>query len=264
MPSHNEHAAAFIRKLTDSVRGAGTLAREMYRQTYETQEKAHNDIVTEVDLACERLILDSIHQHFPGHKVISEEIGAIGKDGDWTWVVDPLDGTHNYVTGLPLFGMIVTLFHGEDAVAAILHDAFQGDMVVGAAGAGVHYNDDRLPLFDRRLEARRATIGWTQGYAVKGDPLARAVRDCAEVQVKRLIATWSPVIDTILLLKGQFGAIVSFDGEITDLSAARALVPELGGAVRRFSRGGADRRFIVGPAHIVDELAAAITTLQGL
>ena len=161
--------------------------------------------------------------------------------------------------------MIVTLFHCEDAVAAILHDAYQGDVVVGAAGAGVHFNGERLPPFHHSVQSKRSTIGWTQGYAVKGDPLARTVRDRAESQVKRLIATWSPVIDTIRLLNGQFGAIVSFDGEITDLSAARALVPEL----RWFGSTGFHAAGRTGVSSwdrptIVKELAAAIRAHPGL
>jgi myo-inositol-1(or 4)-monophosphatase len=264
MSSPREQAAQFIRALEEPVRRAGALAREMYRRTYETSNKGHIDIVTEVDLACERLIIDGIQAAFPDHKIVSEGIGEIGRDGDWAWIVDPLDGTHNYVAGLPLFGMIVALFHRGEPVAGILHDAFQGDTAIGAAGAGVYLDGERLAPLDEPPPLQRATIGWTQGYAVVGDPLARAVRDCAEAQVKRLLCTWSPVIDTMRVLNGQFGAIVSFDGEITDLAAARALVPELGGAVHRFSRGGQDLRFIVGQRHIVEQLAAAIERIPGL
>lgn len=149
-------------------------------------------------------------------------------------------------------------------MAAILHDAWQADTIVGATRHGVFMNGRRLGRLDDSLPPEKATIGWTQGYAVQDDPVARAVRDAAEAGTKRLLATWSPVIDSIRVLTGHFGAIVSYDGEITDLSAARALVPELGGKVVRFSREGEDRRFIVGRAVIVDSLAQRIGEVPGL
>ncbi len=76
------------------------------------------------------------------------------------------------------------------------------------------------------------------------------------------MATWSPVIETIRVLDGTFGGIVSYDGEFTDLSVARALVPALGGTVAKFSRGGEDRRFVIGVTPYVETLLAEIADVM--
>lgn len=264
MMNPSDHALDYIRAVVHSVEEAGRYAKHTSRESYEKTDKPFQDVVTSTDYECERIILKTITNLYSDHTVISEESGQLGGDSDWKWIVDPLDGTHNFITGIPLFGVIVTLFHENEPIAAILHDAWQADTVIGAARHGVFMNEKQLKHLDDSLSPNTSTIGWTQGYAVQDDPVARSVRNTAEAATKRLLATWSPVIDSIRVLTGHFGAIVSYDGEITDLSAARVLVPELGGKVERFSRKGEDRRFIVGRSNIVDHLAQVIGEIPEL
>jgi myo-inositol-1(or 4)-monophosphatase len=247
-------AERHIEAMLAPARAAGVLARNRFCGELRTTGKDYGDIVTDVDLACEEILIDGIRAHDASHTIHSEEAGLLEGRSDWSWIVDPLDGTHNYVSGLPLFGMIVTLCHHAEPVAAILHDAYQDETVYGTLSGPVLRNGEALPPIRADKPLRRATIGWTQGYAVQQDPIARGVRNAVEANAKRLIATWSPVIETIKVLTGNFGGIVSFDGEFTDLTAARALIPALGGKVVRFSRQGEDRRFIVGCSDYVDEL----------
>ncbi|MDE2915395.1 MAG: inositol monophosphatase family protein [Paracoccaceae bacterium] len=251
-------AQKYIESLLATVRQAGALARTRFKSDLDLTDKAHGDIVTDVDLACEKIILDGIAAIDPTHNIHSEEVGRTGESSDWCWIVDPLDGTHNYVTGIPLYGIIVTLCFEDEPVAAILHDAHQNEIVYGTQAGPIHFDDVELPPLRPYRPLSSATIGWTQGYAVRDDPTARRVRDRVESRAKRLMATWSPVIETIKVLNGKFGGIVSYDGEFTDLSAARALVPALGGTVARFSREGEDRRFVVGAACYAETLLTEI------
>ncbi|WP_349368940.1 inositol monophosphatase [Salinarimonas sp.] len=251
-------ARRHVESLIATVCEAGALAKARFDSDLRLDDKAHGDIVTDVDLACETIIIAGIRALAPTHHIHSEEAGVLDGASDWSWIVDPLDGTHNYVSGIPLFGMIVSLCFRGEPVAAILHDAHREETVHGTRHGPVFLNGAPLPALSPEKPLRSATIGWTQGYAVGDDPTARRVRDRVEANAKRLMATWSPVIETMKVLTGKFGGMVSYDGEFTDLSAARALVPALGGKVARFSRGGEDRRFVVGAAPYVDALLAEI------
>lgn len=255
-------AYGYIERLLATVQEAGALARARFKSDLNLADKAYGDIVTDVDLACEKIILDGIAAIGPAHHIHSEEAGRTTGNSDWSWIVDPLDGTHNYVSGIPLFGVIVTLCFENEPVAAILHDAHQDESVYGTQAGPVYLDGIKLPPLQPRKPLSSATIGWTQGYAVRDDPVARRLRDRVESRAKRLMATWSPVIETIKVLTGKFGGIVSYDGEFTDLSAARALVPALGGTVARFSREGEDRRFVVGAAPYVQILLTEIADVM--
>ena len=255
-------ASDHIVGLLASVREAGALARARFNSDLKLTDKDYGDIVTDVDFACEKIVVDGITAINPTHHIHSEEAGRITGNSDWNWIVDPLDGTHNYVAGIPMFGVILTLCFKDEPVAAILHDAYQNESVYGTLAGPVYLDGVELPSLRPYKPLSAATIGWTQGYAVRDDPVARRVRDQVEGKAKRLMATWSPVIETIKVLTGKFGGIVSYDGEFTDLSAARALVPALGGTVARFSRGGEDRRYVVGATSYVETLLTEITEVM--
>jgi len=102
-------ARGYIESLLPTVRVAGSPARARFRSDLKLTGKAHGDVVTDVDLACESAILDGIAAIGPTHRIHSEEAGRTAGNSDWEWIVAPLDGTHNYVSSIPLFGVIVTL-----------------------------------------------------------------------------------------------------------------------------------------------------------
>ncbi len=264
MISDGSYALRCARDLIGVVEKAGAVAKSSVNGSYDTVDKPYEDVVTSTDEKCESILLDQISSLFPDHSIWSEEAGEMDNGSEWKWIVDPLDGTHNFVSGIPLFGVIVALLKDDVPIAGVIHDSYLGDTVYGAAGGGVWKNGRPLPNLPADVDIRRTTIGWTQGYAVQNDPVARAVRDAAEAEVKRLFISWSPVIDTIRVLSGQFGAIVSFDGEVSDLSAARVLVPELGGGVAQYSSKGENRRYIVGHTGVVEQLTAAVEAVTGV
>lgn len=255
-------ARNYIDQMRQVVIEAGKVAKMRFDSDLRLIDKAFGDIVTDVDIECESIIINGILKNMPTHQINSEEAGVIAGVSEWSWIVDPLDGTHNYISGIPMFGMIVSLCFNGEPVGAILHDAYQGDMVFGTREGPVIMNDLALPKLIADKPLSSVTIGWTQGYALRDDPNARRVRDRVEASSKRLFSTWSPVIETIKLLHGKFGGMVSYDGEFTDLTAAQALVPGLGGRVARFSRGGEDRRFVVGAKPYVEALLEHIRPLM--
>ena len=97
----------------------------------------HFDIVTEADVASERLITAALQEAFPAHAIHAEESAGGGLPAaDWWWAVDPIDGTTNYAHGLPIFGVNLALVHGEDPVLGVTHDPSAGRTYWAEAGAG--------------------------------------------------------------------------------------------------------------------------------
>jgi myo-inositol-1(or 4)-monophosphatase len=195
------------------------------------------DVVTDADLAAERLIVDGLRAHFPGHQIQSEEAGLLDGDPAWRWLVDPLDGTNNLALGLPLLGVCISLVHDDEAVLSVIRDGSRGRTFTAAAGRGARC--DGVPLSISAPPAPPLmTVSWMQGYAVDEDDAFadRAPRALARSH-KRVLRTWAPAIDWALTATGRVAAVVAHRNETEDLVAGLLLIREAGGVIR--DRGGA-------------------------
>ncbi|HEV2763033.1 MAG TPA: inositol monophosphatase family protein, partial [Pyrinomonadaceae bacterium] len=110
---------------------AGRVLAERFGRAIQVSNKGDIDLVTEADLAAERLIVERIRTHFPRHSILAEESGETvavgGADSEWKWVVDPLDGTTNYAHGYPCFCVSVALEHRGRVVLGVVHDPTRGE-----------------------------------------------------------------------------------------------------------------------------------------
>ena len=111
-----------------------------YRGKITAQWKLDQNIVTEVDRASERMIIEMIDARHPGCNIIGEEGGYQNRSSEITWVIDPLDGTSNYVKGLPWFGVLMTILHNGVPVQAVMYLPTSDTMYVAEDKKGVYRN----------------------------------------------------------------------------------------------------------------------------
>jgi len=116
-------------------------------------EKSRNDFVTEVDRAAERLVIEAIHKAYPDHGILAEESGRQGGD-EYVWIIDPLDGTTNFLHGFPQFAVSVACRHRGRLEAAVIFDPLRSEMFTAARGAGAQLEGRRL-----RVTAQRTLDG---------------------------------------------------------------------------------------------------------
>ncbi len=111
----------------------------------ETTQKGYNDFVTNVDQEAEALIIDSIKSSYPEHSIVARESGLIeGKDTDVQWIIDPLDGTTNFVKGIPHFSVSIAVrLKGKTEVACV-YDPMLNELFTAQRGAGAQLNNARL------------------------------------------------------------------------------------------------------------------------
>lgn len=193
------------------------------------------DLVTSTDHACEELIVEQVLRRYPGHAVLAEESGEHGPpDAEYRWLVDPLDGTHNFVAGLPLFGVCLTLLHDDQPVLAVVHDSPRKRSRWAIRGEGAWDGAERLKVSDPPRELRSATVSWIQGYAVpRADPVRLQVLETLETHCKRTLVTWAPSQDWGLLASGGTDALLAYRNSSWDLEPGLLLVEEAGGQVVR-------------------------------
>ena len=129
---------------------AGDLIREQFGRAGASGVKGRGNIVTEADLAVEQLVRRLIGEHFPGHGILGEEAGAQGEEAGWLWVVDPIDGTKNFASGIPYFCFNLALWRGsQEPVLALTCEPLRREEFLAVAGQGAYANGERFQASER-------------------------------------------------------------------------------------------------------------------
>jgi myo-inositol-1(or 4)-monophosphatase len=129
---------------------AGRVLAEKFGKTIQVTHKGDINIVTEADLAAERLIIDRIGSHYPRHSILSEEAGKVdsivGTDSEWRWIIDPLDGTTNYSHGYPVFAVSIGLEKAGEIVVGVVYDPMREELFAAEKGGGATLNGRRIQV----------------------------------------------------------------------------------------------------------------------
>jgi myo-inositol-1(or 4)-monophosphatase len=217
------------------AREAGDYAVEQLDQDNGIRGKGiRGDVVTHVDHEVERRIISAIQEALPDHAILGEESGNIGSpDAPVRWLVDPLDGTNNYVMGMPMFGVCITACAGDEPIVAVVHESVRRITTSAIRGGGAFRNGTPIRL-GAPVDLGHATISWTQGYGVTFDDAFRTqAMNALEPNVKRVMRTWSPSVDWGLIAGGHVGAFVAYRNEVWDLVGGMLIVEEAGGSIYR-------------------------------
>lgn len=195
--------------------------------------KGHADFVTEVDRAAEQAIIDTLSQAYPDHGFLAEESGARHPTGsaDYTWIIDPLDGTTNFIHGFPQYAVSIACQHGGQITQAVIYDPSRNDLFTATRGRGAFLNDRRLRV-SKRAHMREALIG--TGFPFRSMEkldhylqLFRKVTACT-AGIRRPGAA---SLDLASVAAGRFDAFWEYGLAPWDMAAGSLLVIEAGGLI---------------------------------
>ena len=106
-------------------------------------EKSANDFVSDIDIEAEKIIIELIQQAYPSHSILSEEHGLIEGD-EYCWIIDPLDGTANFIHGIPHFAVSIAVKKGKETIIGMIYDPIRNELFTATHGAGAHINSRRI------------------------------------------------------------------------------------------------------------------------
>jgi myo-inositol-1(or 4)-monophosphatase len=129
-----------------ACREAGALQLEGLKKARQISFKSTINLVTDVDHACEKTIVQMIQGAFPDHDILAEEGSGVRKDSEYKWVIDPLDGTTNYAHGYPLFCTSIALEYRGEIVLGAVFEPNRGEFFLAEKGSGAHLNGQRLAV----------------------------------------------------------------------------------------------------------------------
>lgn len=137
----------------DAARRAGEIMRQRFNTEKQISFKGRADIVTDVDLACEKAVLDLVRAEYPDFSVLSEESPPIQTGSQYTWVIDPIDGTRNFAEGIPHFCVVVALARGDQMVVGVTYDPITEELFTAQQGQGAFLNGEPIKVTVRQKMA---------------------------------------------------------------------------------------------------------------
>jgi myo-inositol-1(or 4)-monophosphatase len=209
--------------------------------------KDRNDFVTEVDEACEKAIIDTLSQAYPSHGFLGEESGltagaGAGKAAEYVWVIDPLDGTTNFIHGMPVYCVSIGLLHKGQVTQAVIYDPSRDELFVASKGKGAFLNDRRLRVSKQdRLEGALIGTGFPFKRQAQIDLYLSMFKEISE-KAAGVRRPGAAAIDLAYVAAGRYDAFFEMGLMPWDAAAGSLLITEAGGFVGDF-KGESDYLF---------------------
>jgi len=230
----------------------------------QVETKGVNDFVTEVDKHAEAVIVEIILQAYPGHGILAEESGReLGaKDSEFVWIIDPLDGTTNFIHGFPVYAVSIALAWRGVVQQAVVYDPNRNDLFYASRGRGAFLNDRRLRV-SKRLRLADSLIGTGFPFR-KGDNFKRYMKMFEEIsqQCAGLRRPGAASLDLCYVAAGYYDGFFETGLSPWDIAAASLIITEAGGLIGNFS-GEADflyqREVVAGTPKVYGQLVNILT-----
>jgi myo-inositol-1(or 4)-monophosphatase len=214
---------------------AGELIRSKFNTNFSFEFKSNeSDIVTEVDTASEKIIVDFIKKKYPSHGIITEEGGTSLSKSEYNWVIDPIDGTTNFAHGLPIFAVSIGVQKNGETVAGVVYDIMLNVVYSAELKGGAFENDKKIKVNDNS-NLRRALLVTGFPYNVAENPENALEKFAALTKASRGIRRLgSAAIDFCYVAKGVFDGFWEVHLKPWDMCAGKLIVEEAGGLVTDF------------------------------
>jgi len=220
------------------ARRAGALLADRYERVARIRLKSPRDVVTEVDFASERLVIDAIRAEFPDDAILAEESGhhrrrgRRGPDGGRSWVLDPLDGTVNYANGIPFFCVSLALVGADGPLLGVVLDPLRDDCYAAARSGIATLNGKPV-----RVSAKDKLTDFVVSLAVIGrGGLSRERRVGREIRIHRRMG--SAALSLAYVANGRFDAFIQNGGlSLWDVAAAGLIAERAGATITNLAGG---------------------------
>ncbi len=221
--------------------------------------KGPNDYVSEVDQAAEAAIIEVLLEAYPGHGILAEESGRAhgAKHSEFTWIIDPLDGTTNFLHGLPVYAVSIALAHRNQVQQAVVYDPARNDLFIASRGRGAFLNDRRLRV-SKRTRLSESLIGTGFPFR-KGDNFKRYLKMFEEIMhsCAGLRRPGAAALDLCYVAAGWYDGFFETGLSPWDVAAGSLMITEAGGLIGNFT-GEADylyqREVVAGSPKIYGQL----------
>jgi myo-inositol-1(or 4)-monophosphatase len=237
MPSPNLHP--MLNVAIKAARAAGAIINRaaLDVEAVRVSQKQVNDFVTEVDHASEQIIIETLLTAYPGHGILAEETGSThgAQDSEFVWIIDPLDGTTNFIHGFPVYCVSIALAVKGKIEQAVIFDPSRNDLFTSTRGRGAYMNDRRLRV-SKRIDLKQGLI--STGFPFReGDDFNAYLAMMGDVMQRTagLRRPGAAALDLAYVAAGFTDGFFETGLQPWDMAAGSLLVTEAGGLVGNFT-----------------------------
>ena len=230
----NKIKALFQVGLT-AAQSAGQFIKRNVDQAIKIDYKGRANAVTEIDRRSEEIIITLIKDNFPDHQIIAEESDAVRTDSDFCWIIDPLDGTTNFIHGFPCFSVSIALESQGEIILGIIFNPVLNELFSAIQGLGAFLNKKRIHVSDiSSMEFSLTSTGFpyeiNRYFNSNMEIFKRMYKSCQGVR-----RAGSAAVDLCYVAMGRFDGFWEFDLNAWDISAGALIVEEAGGKVSNYA-----------------------------
>lgn len=238
-----------------------------------TQKESQSSVVTKADLISDTLIVKLITDIYPQHNIISEEGGFKNKKSRYTWIIDPLDGTSNFASAVPWFGVLIALFEDSYPIIGGAYLPVTDHLYFAEKGKGVFKNDIPFSI-DKNKNLKNSLVAFAIDFTDDETELNKSLSIYKNlVRSARNTRATNCLIDFLNVAEGKFGACINLNTRIWDIAALGLIISEAGGVMKdingndvpySFDDGITERIFPVmaGTESIIEEIKKQVLLVK--
>jgi len=214
-----------------AAQSAGQFIMENVNKAIKINFKGRVNVVTDIDRGAEEIIISMIRESFPDHHILAEETPAINTSSPFKWIIDPLDGTTNFIHGLPIFAVSIAVEFDGEIIVGVVYDPTRNELFSAIKNAGAFLNEKQIKVSQiKTLSESLTATGFpyeTDSVFENNMEIFRAVyRKCQGVR-----RAGSAALDVCYVAAGRFDGFWEFGLNPWDVSAGALIVQEAGGQV---------------------------------
>lgn len=213
---------------------AGEKLEYYFETLLEHEEKEDKSFVTKADKEADELIINLIKEKFPSHQIITEENGTIGEKNEYTWVIDPLDGTLNFTRGIPLFATSIAVIKNGDPIISVVYNPITNTLFQAEKGKGAFWNGEKMQVSDiEKIEESIISMGRARDPENKAKTLGFYNKFYGKLKSQRVLGT--AALELAFVASGRLEGFISVGLNSWDTYGGVLLIVEAGGKVTDYS-----------------------------
>ena len=216
-----------------AAKEAGKIHKKYFKTGIKIKEKTNSfDLVTNADLEAEEKIISLVQKSFPDHNFLAEEGKYQKTNSPYTWVIDPLDGTNNFSSGLTIFCVSIALIYKAEVIAGVIYDVMRDELFYAEKGKGAYLNGEKIKVSSVD-EFKRALL-ITGFYYDRGKDMLECLEHIKKFFLKRILGLrrlGAAALDLCYVACGRVSGFWEFKLSPWDFSAGKLIIEEAGGKV---------------------------------